>query len=64
MSRPLNLHKIFILKKNAFVNLAYNRDMEKKFLSYVFYLYKIKVDYMDISCSMHKTDKKVNNTEF
>jgi len=38
--------------------------MEKNFVSYMFYLYKIKVDDMDSSCSMHKADKKVDNTEF
>jgi len=64
MSRPFNLHKIFILKKNAFVNLSYNRGMETKFISYTLYLYKIKMHDMDSSCSMHKAEKKVDNTEF
>jgi len=38
--------------------------MEKKFISYTLYLYKITMDDMDSSCSMHKADKKVDNTEF
>jgi len=64
MSRPFNLHKIFILKKNAYVNLAYNRGMETKSIGYTIYLYKIKMDDKDSSCSMHKADKKVDSTEF
>jgi len=37
---------------------------EKNFTSYMLYLYRIKVDDMDSSRSMHKADKKVDNTGF
>jgi hypothetical protein len=38
--------------------------MENNLISYTLYLYKIKVGDMGSSCSMHKAEKKLDNTEF
>jgi len=64
MFRPFNLHKIFILKKKCFRKSSVQHGHGKNIISYALYLYKITMDDMDSSCSMHKADKKVDNTEF